>query len=317
HKGLTNRTQFIFRVRYTDPNNLPPSGDLALVITRSGSTAITNIQLLEEDSTDTTYNNGKYYTATTKIFAAGDYTGALTVSNSLGYTASSPGIDGTLSVTSDALGDLSAYAFDNWGPGFTAGVPFDNTLYFYNDGTASTNAEVTFYVSPSRSLTDAYQLKILKYPEDTSISAGGYGELWYSIWIPATIPQGSYYLGINFKSSNDIKEEEEQFWDTELIQVNVGLDYNHPGLAYCYPSPAYLSKGDKIHFAALPPDAEISIMLPTGHIIKKFTADENGSVSPWDGATDNDGVIGSGIYLVSVSVLHSDTRRVFKILVFR
>lgn len=314
-KGFKEKTEFTFRVKYTDPNNVPPSGKVFIEICKNHY-CVESLDLNEENTMDTDYTDGKYYRATTRLDLSGDFTALVRGWNKL-WLQATQGLSDTFTVTNDDLGELSAWNFSNWGE-FTAGIPFDNTMYFCNSGTADTSVEVTYYVSPTMSLTDAYQLKILKYPEDTLIPANSYFvALPYSVWIPATIPPGSYYLGIKYKSSNDINEEEKQFWDSELIQVKAGLSYNHPGSAFCYPSPAYLSKGDKIHFAALPPNAEISIMLPTGHIIKKFTADDNGCVSPWDGATDNDGVIGSGVYLVSVSVLHSSTRRIFKILVFR
>jgi hypothetical protein len=173
-----------------------------------------------------------------------------------------------------------------------------------------------YYLSPTKSLTDAYQLKVRAFPESVTIPASETVTLTYEVWVPASIPAGSYYLGILCKTNNDIFGDE-LIWHYEPTQVAAGIPYGYPGLAYCYPSPAYLSKGDTIHFALFPANAEISILLPSGNVIKKFTSDENGYIPPWDGSTDRDGKIGSGVYLVYIDSPGCTSKKLFKILILR
>jgi hypothetical protein len=89
------------------------------------------------------------------------------------------------------------------------------------------------------------------------------------------------------------------------------LDNAHP-----YPSYANLSRGDKINFAGITPNAELRILTLAGHILKILKADENGIVPAWDGTAESGGKVGSGTYIFHVSDNKGNVK-VFKVLLVK
>ncbi|MDD5755875.1 MAG: hypothetical protein PHR23_01160 [bacterium] len=310
NKGFYGKTLFTFRVKYTDPNNIPPTSEIKVQLGNYNFYTY----LTEEDIKDKNYRDGKYYTGQTYIYKSGDLTVRLKGSNELLLEAAEA-VSETFTVTDQALSDLNVwlyYVADK----LSAGLPFTHKLQVSNSGTGECAMEAEYYLSPAKSLTGAYQLKVLSFPNRNTIPIDEDVDLTYEVHIPASVPPGSYYLGVLCKSNNDLYGDELVWYDTQT-QVLAGTLSDSPGQAYCFPSPAYLSKGDMIHFALVPADAEVSIMLQSGSVIKKFTADGNGYVPPWDGSTDSNGKIGSGIYLVHINAPSCSTKKLFKILVFR
>jgi hypothetical protein len=86
---------------------------------------------------------------------------------------------------------------------------------------------------------------------------------------------------------------------------------------YCYPVPLYLSKGQKLKFSPLPPEAEIEIYTINGLRVKKLTANSYGEVLPWDGRNESSGeFVSTGTYIVYVKDKQNN-KKVFKIMVIR
>ncbi len=323
--GGQMNTVFTFRLKYTDPNNIPPIEDLRINFVNSNNNNNNNdyyyypspgyLLLSAEDPLDTDYRDGKYYQGTTSFSKTGDLRADIRVWNQL-YLSTAEVISDTFTVTDQPLSDLIITDFCSPKEKISAGLPFDNYFLINNQGTAVAEVETEYYLSPTKSLTGAYKLKIIAAPVDNIIPISNDVKLTYSVLVPASIPPGSYYLGILCKANNDLNGDY-LYWDNQQTEVIARALSDSPGTAYCFPSPAYLSKGDKIHFALLPADSEISIMLPSGDVIKRFRADSNGYVPPWDGVTDQDGLVGSGVYLVHIDSPLCDNKKLFKILVFR
>ncbi|OGS46059.1 MAG: hypothetical protein A2539_03480 [Elusimicrobia bacterium RIFOXYD2_FULL_34_15] len=87
--------------------------------------------------------------------------------------------------------------------------------------------------------------------------------------------------------------------------------------AFCYPVPARLSNGDTIKFASFTPYATVKILSTAGEILKEFTADSNGNIQPWDGETDSNGRIGTGVYIVHAKEQSTDGLKKFKIIIIK
>ncbi|MBI5554322.1 MAG: hypothetical protein HY920_00525 [Elusimicrobia bacterium] len=324
----TPLTNYVFTIKYMDLDNDIPQTNYPNVHIKKNGAEITGspLKMSAVDTTDAIYSDGKLYSVSVSSLTAGtDYKYYFE-----GYDVFSSTATGS-PLTEIAGPSVAASAPDLVITGITNdlattvsvgdSIPVSFVLKNQGEINVTNEYKVNFYFSATKNINTAYDLGKLSGSDITipllTISQSQTSTA--SIFIPTTIPAGSYYLGIKVDADSAVAELNETnniYWSTSLKTIITGSAAGNLEQAFCYPSPANLSKGEKIGFAQFTPRAEVKILSSAGYIIKAFQADDNGAIPAWDGTADSGDKLGSGLYIVHAQDENNNIR-MFKIVIIK
>ena len=336
-------TTFVYRVKYTDADGDAPASGYPKVHIKKGSSEISGSPFTMNMANSNSPAIGAIYTFSSggqaHPYAAGtDYTYYFEAQDSNGATANrqpltdidAPDVIDTSSTTTPFVNttdnaviitppsgqvkvEIPAYAFAS---NFTVTVAqltsfpvtAQTNIKVVNVGVDITASGLGASVQPQKdiTITIGYRDSDISGKDEAKLSIAYYDNTQnQNRWVPiASMPD---------PSNKRIIGTTRHLSKFAIIELTPAVDLKN---AYCYPSPAKLSKGDVIKFSNFSPNATIKILSPAGHTLKTLYADSNGKIPSWNGETDNSGKIGSGTYIIHASD-KKGSRKIFKIMVIK
>ena len=318
-------TTFSYHIKYSDADNeQPSSGYPKLYILKSGiAVAGSPFIMTATDNGDIVYSDGKIYNYSLILAESVDYTYYFEARDTSGaFSTGTPSLtqNGPTVYLNSSTSDLTISIISYNGSSFTAGSTMNPTLKIANLGTISV---ITYRISLYLSKISDINLAT-KVSEINGLTLTGTinQNIDTTFSIPNSLESGSYYLGAFIDSNNQVAESNENNnigWANTAVSINSnGTSTNNEvgiSAAYCYPVPAHLSRGETIKFARFTPNARIKILTTAGQVVRDFTAGTTGDVFPWDGTTDNNEKIGSGVYIVYAKEESTKAYKIFKIII--